>query len=753
MTAVRSTAEHQLQHRPVGERLGSSLWPLYRSDGVLPDGVCTIPGGSAHVGGSRGLGMLDWYRRKSRRRRRHAARNHQRLDIQGLRMVAVLTVFASHLWGWPSGGFIGVDVFFVISGFLITGNLMRTAEDTGTVSFWGFYGNRIRRIVPAATVVLALTCVASALVFLPFRAREVNIDALWAFVFLSNWWFGFKDTDYFHVASDAVSPLQHYWSLSIEEQFYFVWPALIFLVSVLVIRKSWSHARRMTIAGGVMSVIVAASLAWALAETASSPAWAYFDTAARVWELGVGAVLACTVDRLARIPDVVRPALSWVGLAAIGASVVLISEDPIGFPAPWAILPVAGAALVIAAGVGREPKYQAFLRNPVSGYLGDISYSLYLVHWPVIILVGSVMDVSSYYWGTVIGLSFGLSVASYHMVETPFRRITMDKVRTTRKLIRKGRYWPQKASQYATLGSIMLLIVGLGAYAMRPEAYEYSGPPSILAALRTTSWPELDPSMEQVIESPTVDPAIRPCDNYNATVDVNECTYGERTAPIRIVLAGDSEGHAYAGPLRDIVLNSGGQLQLLNMSMASCAFTDQLVNRGNVSSTCEARKRNAVDTINSTKPDIVIISNLYRFGMKVDSTQFTQGEWLTSMRDIIDQFRPSTRNVVLLSGPPGEVNPKECFGKRSNVPADCIGEVTEQWRDMATAERQIADTIDGTWIDSRPWFCSDQQLCPSFVGTTATKCDEFHFAPVYGKKIYQVIAESLRAAAVLPAQA
>lgn len=602
--------------------------------------------------------MLDWYRRKSRRRRRHAARNHQRLDIQGLRMVAVLTVFASHLWGWPSGGFIGVDVFFVISGFLITGNLMRTAEDTGTVSFWGFYGNRIRRIVPAATVVLALTCVASALVFLPFRAREVNIDALWAFVFLSNWWFGFKDTDYFHVASDAVSPLQHYWSLSIEEQFYFVWPALIFLVSVLVIRKSWSHARRMTIAGGVMSVIVAASLAWALAETASSPAWAYFDTAARVWELGVGAVLACTVDRLARIPDVVRPALSWVGLAAIGASVVLISEDPIGFPAPWAILPVAGAALVIAAGVGREPKYQAFLRNPVSGYLGDISYSLYLVHWPVIILVGSVMDVSSYYWGTVIGLSFGLSVASYHMVETPFRRITMDKVRTTRKLIRKGRYWPQKASQYATLGSIMLLIVGLGAYAMRPEAYEYSGPPSILAALRTTSWPELDPSMEQVIESPTVDPAIRPCDNYNATVDVNECTYGERTAPIRIVLAGDSEGHAYAGPLRDIVLNSGGQLQLLNMSMASCAFTDQLVNRGNVSSTCEARKRNAVDTINSTKPDIVIISNLYRFGMKVDSTQFTQGEWLTSMRDIIDQFRPSTRNVVLLSGPPGEVNPK-----------------------------------------------------------------------------------------------
>jgi peptidoglycan/LPS O-acetylase OafA/YrhL len=218
-------------------------------------------------------------------------------------MVAVLTVFANHLWGWPSGGFVGVDVFFVISGFLITGNLLRDAELRGTVSFRKFYWNRVRRIVPAATVVLVLTYLAATLVFLPFRSHQVGIDALFAFVFLSNWWFAYQGTDYFRAAENSVSPLQHYWSLSIEEQFYFVWPALIFLISLIILRKGWSHAHRMRIAGIVMGAVIVASLGWALYETATSPAWAYFNTFARVWELGVGALLACAVGLFARIPS------------------------------------------------------------------------------------------------------------------------------------------------------------------------------------------------------------------------------------------------------------------------------------------------------------------------------------------------------------------------------------------------------------------------------------------------------------------
>lgn len=337
-------------------------------------------------------------RRRSGRRRRHRAeRAHQRLDIQGLRMVAVLTVFVFHLFGWPEGGFVGVDVFFVISGFLITGNLLRMAERRGNIQFTQFYWNRVRRIVPAATVVLALTYLASTLVFIPYRAHQVGIDALFAFIFMSNWWFAAQETDYFAIGS-AVSPIQHYWSLSIEEQFYFVWPALVFVIGMFVARKRWTHGHRMRLAAAVMSFFIAVSLGWALYETATSPTWAYFNTLARMWELGVGALLATSVGTLARIPSKAKPWLSWSGLALIAISVLILRENSAGFPAPWALLPVAGATLVIAAGVGGEPAGQLFLRNPASVYIGNISYSLYLVHWPVIVIVGAMMPRSGYYY-------------------------------------------------------------------------------------------------------------------------------------------------------------------------------------------------------------------------------------------------------------------------------------------------------------------------------------------------------------------
>lgn len=264
------------------------------------------------------------YGRQVRKRRREAERKHQRLDIQGLRMVAVLSVFANHLWQWPAGGFVGVDVFFVISGFLITGNLLRSAEATGRVSFTQFYWNRIRRIVPAATVVLIFTYLASTLVYLPFRSHQIGVDALWAAVFGANWHFLSIGTDYFQTTSATVSPIQHYWSLSIEEQFYFIWPALIFVISVVLVRKKWSHSRRSAVAGAAMALIVATSLMWALRETAESPISAYFNTFARTWELGVGAILATAVGVLAQVPRKLKPALSWFGLILIFASFALI---------------------------------------------------------------------------------------------------------------------------------------------------------------------------------------------------------------------------------------------------------------------------------------------------------------------------------------------------------------------------------------------------------------------------------------------
>lgn len=718
--------------------------------------------------------VLERYQLTCEERRREADRSHQRLDIQGLRAVAILTVLANHLWGWPGGGFVGVDVFFVISGFLITGNLLRTAESAGTVSFRRFYWNRVRRIVPAATVVLILTFLVSTLLYLPFRAQQVGVDALFASVFLANWHFAMQDTDYF-AAGDAVSPLQHYWSLSIEEQFYFVWPALILLISVVVVRRGWGHARRMELAAAVMAVIVTVSLALAVIETAASPTWAYFSTFDRVWELGVGALLATSVGLLARIPRWLKPWMSWAGLLLIGISLVVIGESSVGFPAPWALLPVAGSALVIAAGVGGEPRYQEFLRNPVSTYIGNFSYSLYLVHWPVIVLLGAVMAPGASFYLVAITLAFGLAIASYHFVENPLRHADLTTATAALRAIRSRDVEIGRPSKYAAVGAMALLTLGLCLYITRPvgppaavpsaaaavatDLSSQSGAPlppltaalqkEIGAALEATEWPALHPTMESVIaEHLTQIPEASGC-GLPAARDTKPCSWGSATAPMRVVLVGNSVATGYIGPLRDLALASDGRVQVHTEAMPGCNFVDDLIDTGDqrYHDACSARKQHAVDLINQTRPAVVVISNTYAT-KAIAGREMSAQEWGDSMRRLVDTFRGSVQHVVFLAPPPGALNIGECYGVRSSRPSDCISSVDAVWTAMAETEQALAASIGGSWIDSRPWFCSTAGYCPSFVGSTPTKFDAAHLVPAYGEKISPVIGESFRQAGV-----
>jgi peptidoglycan/LPS O-acetylase OafA/YrhL len=698
-------------------------------------------------------------------------------------MVAVLSVFANHLWHWPAGGFVGVDVFFVISGFLITGNLLRNAEETGRLSFRQFYWNRVRRIVPAATVVLVLTYLLSTIVFLPFRSRQIGVDALWAAFFGANWHFLRIGTDYFQAAAATVSPIQHYWSLSIEEQFYFVWPALIFIIGVVIVRKNWSHSRRSMIAGTVMAAIIAMSLMWALHEAVQSPPSAYFDTFARVWELGVGALLATAVGLLAKIPRNLKPVLSWAGLILIGLSLVFVSETMPYFPAAGALPPVIGAALVIAAGVGQEPEYQAFLRSPVSGYVGDISYSLYLVHWPVIVLLGATMDASGSFYVAAVALSFSLSIASYHLIENPLRRANPDKVRAFAEAIRKQKYSPPKSTQYASLCAASLLAIAGIAWLTQPpptaDADNISGAVvdmtaddkgaatlpamalgpvntvlqgEIADALKATEWPALNPSMESLFvggqDQHMATPEVAACTG-TAVAPPELCHYGSASAPLKIVLVGDSVGVGYAEIFRELALGSDGRLQVFNQTMQTCAFTQDPLARIGAISDCPARKEAAVDLINNVKPDAVIISNAYMSERIAGASRdMSAQEWSDSINHIIERFKSSTKKIVLLAPPAGHMAIKDCFSKVSSRPSSCVGRILPLWYSRAEAEQKLAASLGGVWIDSRPWFCSLSQRCPSFVGTTPARVDETHMAPPYASKIATAVAETITAAGV-----
>ncbi len=348
--------------------------------------------------------------------------NRFRTDIQGLRAVAVLAVIADHGIGWPRGGFVGVDIFFVVSGYLITGLLLKEYASRGSISAVGFYARRIRRIAPASVVVLIVTVLASYLVVGRLQFIQICRDAAASLAMVTNWYFIQQDSDYFQ-DDLPPSPLQHFWSLAVEEQFYLTVPWLMLGVLLLGTRLARvSRARSLRIATVVIAAIGLLSLGWAFYETWNQPLWAYFSTFSRVWELAAGALIAALGGAVARLSRRLRAHLLVIGLLGIALALVVTPEGD-RFPAPWALLPVASTVLVIMAGAGADAPRSRLLDNRVSQYLGEISYSLYLWHLPVIVLLQQ-------YPGVPVALRvvlslvimFGLAALSYRLVEAPLRQ-------------------------------------------------------------------------------------------------------------------------------------------------------------------------------------------------------------------------------------------------------------------------------------------------------------------------------------------
>lgn len=311
-------------------------------------------------------------------------------EIQGLRAVAVALVVLFHLWpAQISGGYVGVDVFFVISGYLITAHLFREVSRTGRLSLPRFWARRIRRLLPAALLVLAVSAVATVL-FLPptvwaNTARQLGASA----VYVQNWVLASDAVDYL-AQHNAPTLAQHYWSLSVEEQFYVVWPLLVVAVLFLArrIRLPLLRSPRRWLAAALAGVAVA-SLVWSIVMTASDQARAYFVTPTRVWEFAAGGLLA-----LLMLSSVRRAVMHWVfgaaGIAAIVAAGLLYDGASL-FPGWIALLPVLGTVAVIWAGssTGRFTPGWWLSRRPLT-FVGDISYSVYLWHWPLVVVVPQV---------------------------------------------------------------------------------------------------------------------------------------------------------------------------------------------------------------------------------------------------------------------------------------------------------------------------------------------------------------------------
>lgn len=344
-----------------------------------------------------------------------------RRDIQGLRAVAVVLVLLYHA-GVPmvGGGFVGVDVFFVISGFLITGLILREVESTGGISLSRFYSRRARRLLPATALVFVGVTLITLLLLPVTQWRVIAGDLAASAFYVVNWRLADRSVDY--LADDtAASPLQHFWSLAVEEQFYVVWPLLV-LALLWWSRRAGGAVSRRRLAGGLL-LIALPSLAWSVHLTTADPGRAYFVSTTRAWELALGALLAVGARRLARLPVVVRASAGWLGLLAIAVA-ALTFDRTVPFPGFAALLPTLGAAAVIAAGTGDGRGSTRVLTSAPMQDVGAMSYSLYLWHWPVLIAAGAVWDTrGGDLWLptalAVVGCSVVPAWLAYRVVEQP----------------------------------------------------------------------------------------------------------------------------------------------------------------------------------------------------------------------------------------------------------------------------------------------------------------------------------------------
>ncbi|WP_081866431.1 acyltransferase family protein [Blastococcus sp. URHD0036] len=700
---------------------------------------------------------------------------HFRGDIEGLRALAVLLVIADHLFGWPSGGFIGVDVFFVISGFLITGLLLREHERTGRISFADFYRRRVRRILPASLLVLAVTAVASSTLYFAGRVQEILGDVGWALGFSANWRFAVLGTDYLH-AEGPTSPVQHYWSLAVEEQFYVVWPLVLVLLLWSGRRRGWSAGTRTRAVGAVLVAITAGSFGYALWDTAENPSWAYFSTATRAWELGVGALVAVAAGRLRGLSVRMRTAVALLGLAAVLVSPFVVSEES-GFPAPWAALPVLGAALLIASGTGGRARGLGLLTNPVSRYLGATSYSLYLWHFPVIVLGLAVFpEVDATYYAATLGITALAAAASYHLVEQPIRRSNW--LRPGGAAARRGRHRPAPTRgrvRWVALAAAAALVAGavftVGAgnawrwpWTTEPASTSPAGstvaagsddPQDVLtasidAALETPEWPELTPGLDAL----GVDALPREWIDEGC-LDVSEnnvasCTYGAGGPDKTVVLLGDSialtwlPGIRAALPDWTVVLLTFHACPAVQVSVvhvdSPAGFTDA----------CDDHHEWAMSEIARMRPALVVTSqvgnSIQRLASGAEGAAAEQ-EWTAGVSQTVDRLAASAGRVVVLADPPGARRLGEC-ATRFNHPSDCTTTVSEAYLHRVGLESAAVTALGRPttavqYVQTRSWFCADDGRCPAFAEGLTMYADDKHVTTTYSARLAPLLRQVL----------
>ncbi len=554
-----------------------------------------------------------------------------RTDIEGLRGIAIILVVGYHAGlSWLSGGYVGVDVFFVLSGFLITGLLLREIAQTGTIHFATFYARRVRRLLPALALTLLVTIAVSAAIYPPFEANQggFGATAVATAAYVSNLYFAATATDYFGPNKENNAFL-HTWSLSVEEQFYLLWPLFV----LFAVKMFFAKRNTATSYGRVacwMAAATVVSFAVSLYLTPRQQSWAYFSLPSRAWEFSLGALAVLVPGTVGRsLRNSAGSVLVWIGLAGVVVASVAFGRTTV-FPGMAVLLPGLSTALLLWASTNHPGNsLTRILSVEPLQVIGRLSYSWYLWHWPVLVLGAAIIPTSLPMRLGLVLFSLGLSAMSYYFVENPIRQ--------NRRLARRPIYSLAMAALLAATGIAAAL------------AWRSSS----IAATK-------DPDQVRFIQARGDGPKLTSdCSLNYFDVEVKPCSFGDPNGTQSVVVLGDSHAAQWFSVFESIAQRRGWRL--VPMVKSACAMVDaefyySLL--GRMYTECGVWRQKAIGKIREMRPILTVVSSS-------DGYAFTDAQWNEGISSVFRDLSQASQNVLVLRDTPSaEFDVPMCLARR-----------------------------------------------------------------------------------------
>lgn len=679
----------------------------------------------------------------------HATSSRFIPHVQGLRAIAVLFVVLYHFWpGRLSGGYVGVDVFFVISGFLITSHLARELAATGTVRLGQFWARRARRLLPASLLVLLFCALVAASPYLmPTAALPAEVREIIASTFyVENWYLALNSADYLALSGDPTT-VQHYWSLSLEEQFYVLWPLIMLLAAWVAVK--WFGGVRLRAATIAIAVVSAASFVFCVVFTLTNPAPAYFGTFGRMWQFGVGALIALVP--MLRVRHAVGSfVLGWAGIVALLYTAFRF-DGQTPFPGYAALLPTLGAAAVIAASNTDRWWYPTRLLSvPPMRFTGDISYSLYLWHWPLIIIAPSVP-----FWGLTIYHRVAL-LALCFLLAWLTKRFVEDPVRSWKRLTSR----PPRVSLWASLAAMVVVAAtAAGAWAINAPAYQQGvqaiqqvreNPPECFGAAAVLDASCADTASDTILPAPGFAGVDRPADEH-CFIQLNDsrpvsCEFGsDDPAAPRIALIGDSHAFQLLTTFQAMAEREGWHLT--TYFKGACPWsTTPLATAGSFGAACADWRTGVAEELADADFDAVFTAAISNTPYSAAGHDSVHDAAVAGYREAWSTMTERGVPVItVVDNPVWETDPNKCLRTRDQ--AECVGARSEVLADEDPL-RAAAEGMDGvTLLDFTDVFCDDDTCFPVVGGANVYR-DQDHLtvtfvdtlAPQYTRAIQDALA-------------